>query len=325
LFMTRNFLLFLVAALVVAQPSGKNAPMPKQSSASFGMQMQMGQKQHEQHETHIDGLSRQPSAAASAALLDREDAILLLIDHQTGLFQTVKDITLQELRTNAVVLAKVAQLAGAPILYTASEPNGSNGPFMEELIIAVPNATFIPRKGEISAWDNADFVDAVEASGKKTLIIAGVWTSVCVAFPALQAKLDGYKVYAVMDASGDYSEMSSRVTLARLNQAGITTVTTNVVMAEFQRTWNRPDATEWGMLYSELVPNYRAAAESFARAQQGASGNGSSGNLQGASGNSQGASGNFQGASGNSQGASGNFQGASGNSQGASGNLHGGH
>jgi len=219
---------------------------------------------------NIAGISRQPTPSASAALLDPNDAILLLIDHQTGLFQTVKDVPLEALRNHVVVLTKIAALAGAPIITTASEPNGANGPLMAELANA--NTTFVPRKGEISAWDNADFFAAVEASGKKTLIMAGVWTSVCVAFPALQAKLDGYKVYAVIDASGDMSEMASQVTLARLTQADVIPVTTNVILAEFQRTWNRPDAAAWGQIYSDLVPNYRAAAESFARAQQAANG-----------------------------------------------------
>ncbi len=118
-----------------------------------------------------------------------------------------------------------------------------------------------------SAWDNADFVKAVEATGRKTLVMAGVWTSVCVAFPALQAKADGYKVYAVMDASGDISDMAFDATLARMTQAGIVPVTTNTILSETHRTWNRPDAAQWGALYAELVPNYRAVAESYKRAQ----------------------------------------------------------
>src|SRR5262245_42618852 len=146
-----------------------------------------------------------------------------------------------------------------PIIYTAAEPKGTNGPLMSELAAAMPNAKYVPRKGEVSAWDNDEFVKAVEATGRKTLIMAGVWTSVCVAFPALQAKADGYKVYAVLDASGDPSEMASRTTLARLTQGGVIPVTTNAVMSEFQRTWNTPDAAKWGALYNELVPNYRAA------------------------------------------------------------------
>jgi nicotinamidase-related amidase len=208
------------------------------------------------------------SAAANKVLLDPKDAIVLLLDHQTGLFQTVKDVPLLELRANTVVLAKIAELAKAPILTTASEPGGSNGPLMSELAAAAPNATYIPRKGEVSAWDNEDFRTAVQKSGKKTLIMAGVWTSVCVAFPALQAKADGYTVYAVMDASGDMSEMASQATLARMTQAGIIPVTTNVILCEFQRTWARPDAAAYGALYNELVPNYRAVSESYQKAQE---------------------------------------------------------
>ena len=215
----------------------------------------------------IPGLSKQPSAAARAALLDANDTVVLLLDHQTGLFQTVKDVPIRDLRANTVALAKIAEQAKMPIIYTASEPGGSNGPIMEELTAAAPNAKYVGRKGEVSAWDNADFVKAVEATGRKTLVMAGVWTSVCVAFPALQAKADGYKVYAVMDASGDVSEMASNVTLARMTQAGVIPVTTNTILSETHRTWNRPDAAQWGALYAELVPNYRAVAESYRKAQ----------------------------------------------------------
>jgi nicotinamidase-related amidase len=218
----------------------------------------------------IAGISRQPSEAARQVLLDPNDTVVLLLDHQTGLFQTVKDIPVQDLRNNTVVLAKIAEHVKAPIITTASEPNGPNGPLMPELAEVAPSAKYVPRKGEISAWDNDDFVKAVEATGRKTLVIAGVWTSVCVAFPALQAKADGYNVYAVTDASGDPSEMASRTTLARLAQGGVIPVTTNVVMGEFQRTWNRPDAAQWGALYSALVPHYRAASESYQKAQDAA-------------------------------------------------------
>ena len=218
----------------------------------------------------IPGLSRQPSAAARAALLDPNDAVVLLLDHQTGLFQTVKDVPISELRANTVALAKIAEQAKMPIIYTASEPGGTNGPIMEELTLVAPSARYVARQGEVSAWDNADFVKAVEATGKKTLIMAGVWTSVCVAFPALMAKADGYKVYAVMDASGDVSEKAYEATLARMTQAGIVPVTTNTILSETHRTWNRPDAAKWGALYSELVPHYRAVTESYKKAQEAA-------------------------------------------------------
>ena len=199
-------------------------------------------------------------------LIDPASAVLLMLDHQTGLFQTVKDIPIQELRTNASVLAKGAVLAKVPVITTASEPNGPNGPLMPELQEAAPGAIYVGRKGEISAWENPDFVKAVNGTGKKTLIMAGVWTSVCVVFPALQAKAEGYDVYAVIDASGDLSPMASQVTLARLVQAGVVPITTNAVIGEFQRTWNRPDAAKFADLYGAFAPHYRAAIESYQKA-----------------------------------------------------------
>jgi nicotinamidase-related amidase len=242
------------------------------AAASLTLAAAVAQAQEAGNTARIEGLSRQPSPAARAALLDPSDAVVLLLDHQTGLFQTVKDVPVRDLRANTVALAKIAVQAKMPIIYTASEPNGPNGPIMEELAAAAPGMKYVGRKGEVSSWDNADFVAAVEATGRKTLIIAGVWTSVCVAFPALQAKADGYKVYAVMDASGDVSQMASDVALARMVHAGIVPVTTNTILSESHRTWNRPDAAKWGALYSELVPHYRAAAESYRRAQEAAKG-----------------------------------------------------
>src|SRR4029453_16122697 len=122
------------------------------------------------------------------ALLDPSDTLILLLDHQTGLFQTVKDIAVADLRRNTTMLAKLAALLNMPVLTTASEPNGPNGPLMPEIHESAPHAVFVPRKGEVNAWDNEDFVRTVRETDRKTLIMAGVWTSVCVMFPALDAK-----------------------------------------------------------------------------------------------------------------------------------------
>jgi nicotinamidase-related amidase len=212
--------------------------------------------------------SSSQQASPRPKLFDPNDIVILLLDHQTGLFQTVKDITIQELRTNAAALAKLATLAKIPVITTASEPAGPNGPLMPEIRQFAPAATYVARKGEISAWENADFVRTVRATGRKTLIIAGVWTSVCVAFPAIQAKAEGYTVYAVIDASGDMSQMASQAALDRMTQAGIVPVTTNVVVTEVQRTWNRPDAAQYAALYGEFAPHYRAVIESYNKAQE---------------------------------------------------------
>jgi nicotinamidase-related amidase len=201
------------------------------------------------------------------ALLDPADTVILLLDHQSGLFQTVKDISVTELRANTVALAKLATLLKIPVITTASEPNGPNGPLMPEIHQVAPHAVYVPRKGEVNAWDNEDFVKAVRKTGRKTLIMAGVWTSVCVTFPALDAKAAGFKVYAVIDASGDPSEMASRTTLARLAQAGVIPTTANAVVSETHRTWNRPEAAELAKLYTIVAPNYGAVIESYQKAQ----------------------------------------------------------
>jgi len=205
-----------------------------------------------------------------AALLDASDTVILLLDHQTGLFQTVKDISVAELRSNTIMLAKLATLLKIPVITNASEPNGPNGPLMPEIHQFAPHAQYVGRKGEVNAWDNPDFVKAVQATGKKTLIMAGVWTSVCVMFPALDAKAAGYKVYAVIDASGDPSEMASRTSVARFAQGGVIPTSTNAVLSETHRTWNRPEAGELAKLYALVAPNYAAVMESYQKAQEAA-------------------------------------------------------
>ena len=214
--------------------------------------------------------ARPPSVLPSGggkALLDVQDSVLLLLDHQTGLFQTVKDVGIAELRANTIMLAKLATLLKIPVITTASEPNGPNGPLMPEIQQFAPHAVYVPRKGEVNAWDNDDFVRTVRATNRKTLIMAGVWTSVCVMFPALDAKAAGFKVYAVMDASGDPSELASRTTLGRFVQAGVVPTSTNAVLSETHRTWNRPEAQELAKLYALAAPNYAAVIESYEKAQ----------------------------------------------------------
>jgi len=202
------------------------------------------------------------------ALFDPSDIVFLLLDHQSGLFQVVKDIPVADLRRNVEMLAKLATLLNIPVITTASEPNGPNGPLMPEIEQYAPHAQYVARKGEVNAWDNADFVEAVRATGRKTLVMAGVWTSVCVMFPALDARAAGYDVYAVIDASGDPSEMASRTTLARFVQGGVVPTSTNAVLCEAHRTWARPEAAELAKLYMLTAPNYAAVMESYLRAQE---------------------------------------------------------
>jgi nicotinamidase-related amidase len=209
-------------------------------------------------------------SGGGAALIDPSDALILLLDHQSGLFQTVKDIPVADLRRNVEMIARLATLLNIPVITTASEPAGTNGPLMPEIHELAPHAVYVPRKGEVNAWDSDDFVANVRSTGRSTLIMAGVWTSVCVMFPALDARAAGYDVYAVLDASGDPSEMASRTSLARFVQGGVKPTSTNALLSELHRTWARPEAPELGKLYGLVSPNYAAVAESYARAQQAA-------------------------------------------------------
>ncbi|SAK57111.1 isochorismatase hydrolase [Caballeronia temeraria] len=200
-------------------------------------------------------------------IIDPHDAALLLIDHQSGLFQTVKDMEPTVLRNHAVALAKIATLCKIPVITTASVPQGPNGPLISEIQESAPHAKYVARNGQINAWDNPEFVAAVKATGRKTLIIAGTITSVCMAFPAISAVQEGFKVFAVIDASGTYSKMAQEITLARVVQAGVVPMDTAAVASELQQTWHRPDAQQWAEVYGLIFPPYRLLIESYTKAQ----------------------------------------------------------
>jgi len=172
---------------------------------------------------------------------------MLLIDHQSGRFQTVKDMEATIQRNHAVALAKIATLCKIPVITTASVPQGPNGPLIPEIHESAPHARYVAREGQINAWDNPDFVAAVKSTGRKTLIIAGTITSVCMAFPAISAVQDGFKVFAVIDASGTYSKTAQEISLARVVQAGVVPMDTAAVASELQQIWHRPDAQQWAM------------------------------------------------------------------------------
>ncbi|MBS0169913.1 MAG: hydrolase [Nitrospira sp.] len=199
--------------------------------------------------------------------INPDEAAMLLIDHQSGLFQTIGDMAMPVLRSHAAALAKMASLANIPVITTASVPQGPNGPLIPEIHANAPHATYVARRGEINAWDNPDFVKAVKATNRRTLIIAGTITSVCMAFPAISAVHEGYKVFGVIDACGTYSKMAQEITLARVVQAGIIPMDTAAVASELQKTWNRPDAQEWAKIYTMIFPAYQLLIESYGKAQ----------------------------------------------------------
>jgi nicotinamidase-related amidase len=179
--------------------------------------------------------------------LTPENAALLLIDHQVGLFTGVRDIPVAELKHNVVALAKAAKVLGVPIIVTATSPE-MWGPIIPELTDALPGISIMNRT-TVNAFDEPRFAKAVEAIGRKKLIIAGVSTEVCLAFPAIYATGIGYDAYAVIDASGTFSETKRITGLLRMVQAGVIVTDYSTVAVEMLKDNASPIA---GDLYAAL-------------------------------------------------------------------------
>jgi nicotinamidase-related amidase len=194
--------------------------------------------------------------------LDKEQAAVLLVDHQCGLLSLVRDIPPDQFKNNVLAVADLAKYFKLPTILTTSFEDGPNGPLVPELKQIFPQAPFIPRPGQINAWDNADFVKAVKATGRKQLIIAGVVTEVCVAFPALSAIEEGYEVFVVTDASGTFNEITRHSAWSRMSEAGAQLMTWFGLACELHRDW-RNDVEGLGALFSNHIPDYRNLINSY--------------------------------------------------------------
>ena len=194
--------------------------------------------------------------------LSRDDAAVLLVDHQAGLISLVQDYSPGEFKNNVLALAAVAKFMNLPTILTTSFEDGPNGPLVPELKQMFPDAPFIPRPGQINAWDNDDFVTAIKETGRNQLIIAGVVTDVCVAFPALSAIEEGYDVFVVTDASGTFNEAVRHAAWLRMANAGAQMMNWFSVACELHRDW-RNDIEGLGNLLSNHIPNYRNLMTSY--------------------------------------------------------------
>ena len=151
--------------------------------------------------------------------LTSDNAALLLIDHQVGLCTGVRDLPIAELKHNVIGLAKAAKALGLPIVVTATSPE-MWGPTIPELLDALPGISIINRT-TVNAFDEARFSKAVEATGRKKLIIAGISLEVCAALPAMRALGNGYDTYVAVDACGTFSDAKRQMGVLRMQQAGV--------------------------------------------------------------------------------------------------------
>lgn len=194
--------------------------------------------------------------------LTKENAVLTLIDHQTGLLSSVRDIDPILLQNNLKGLMTMAKIANIPVIITTSMADGPNGPFWQEILDIVPDATIIDRPGEINAWDNPDFKVAIEKTGRKRIIMAGIVTDVCLLFPAISAVRDGYDPYTVIDASGTWNKLVQEVTISRLIQVGAKVTTWASVNAELMHDWRDEKSMELGGVLGQYT-SYGWAYESY--------------------------------------------------------------
>ncbi|MBS1213230.1 MAG: putative isochorismatase [Proteobacteria bacterium] len=200
--------------------------------------------------------------------LDKNDAAVLLVDHQCGLLSLVRDIEPDRFKNNVLALADLARYFKLPTILTTSFEAGPNGPLVPELKEIFPDVPYVARPGQINAWDNEDFVKAVKATGKKQLIVAGVVTEVCVAFPVLSALAEGYEVFVVTDASGTFNELTRHSAWDRMSAAGAQLMTWFGVACELHRDW-RNDIEGLGALFSNHIPDYRNLINSYTTFKSG--------------------------------------------------------
>jgi nicotinamidase-related amidase len=174
-------------------------------------------------------------------LLTPQNAALVIIDFQPVQVSSIQSMEKRSLVANITAVAKTAKLYGLPtVLSTVNVATGRNQPIIPQLAAIFPEVAPIDRTS-INAWEDADFVAAVRATGRKKLIIAALWTEVCLVHPALDALADGYDVYPVVDAVGGTSRLAHEAGLQRLVQAGAQPTSWVQLICELQRDWNRAE------------------------------------------------------------------------------------
>lgn len=195
--------------------------------------------------------------------LTSDNAAVILVDHQIGLMTGVRDYPIGALKHNVVALAQAAKVLKLPIVVTTTSRDSMWGPTFPELVNALPGVAIIDRS-TVNAFDDARVAQAIEATGRKKLIFAGLSLEVCAAFPAITAVSKGLDAYVAVDASGTFNETKREAGLLRMLQAGVIVSDYATLMVEILRDNGRPEAgavydamdMDWGKLVGQLVQVY---------------------------------------------------------------------
>jgi nicotinamidase-related amidase len=196
--------------------------------------------------------------------LTADNAALVLVDHQVGLMTGVRDYSTGELKHNVVALAKAALALKLPIVVTTTARDSMWGPTFRELVEALPGIEIIDRSS-VNAYDDERVASAIEATGRRKLIFAGISLEVCAAFPAMTAVSRGYDAYVAVDASGTFSDTKHQVGLLRMMQAGVILSDYATLMVEILKDNGRPEAgpvygaldMPWATLVGQIASGYR--------------------------------------------------------------------
>jgi nicotinamidase-related amidase len=180
--------------------------------------------------------------------LTSENAALILVDHQVGLMTGVRDISTGELKHNVVALAKAAMALRLPIVVTTTARDSMWGPTFPELVEALPDVSTIDRSS-VNAFDDAAVTKAINATGRKKLLFAGISLEICAGFPAMTAVGKGFDAYVAVDASGTFSVTKREVGLLRMMQAGVVVSDYASLMVEILKDNGRPEA---GAVYGAI-------------------------------------------------------------------------
>ena len=169
-------------------------------------------------------------------LLTPDNSVLLMIDYQPQMAFGVANIDRQTLKNNVIGLAKSALLFKVPTILTSVETEGFSGYIFPELLDVFPTQDIIERSS-MNSWDSENVRKSIAATQKKKLILAGLWTEVCINMPALCAMEEGYEIYVVEDACGGTTEVAHRTAMNRMTQAGAVSISWLQLLLEWQRDW----------------------------------------------------------------------------------------
>jgi len=190
-----------------------------------------------------------------------ENSALVLVDYQVGTLQLIRNNSSDQSLRNAVMLAKAAKAYGMPIVLTTSQEDHIQGPLAPALQHISPEAhkNRVQRVGIVNAWADPKFSAAVEATGRKKLIMGGVTTDICLIFPSVSAVQAGFDVQAVIDASGSSYETQEEMSRRRMERAGVVLTTTNTIIAELVQDWSSPQGSQLVKLLVATAPMMQAA------------------------------------------------------------------